>query len=318
MGSLNGEKVLITGGAGFVGSNLVRRILDDGADVNLIMRSTSNKWRIKDILSEINEHSVDLMDYDNLVSIVSEIKPSIIFHLATYGGSPFQKDTQNIIRSNFVGTMNLVNACKKVGFESFINTSSSSEYGNKKFPMSELDLLEPINDYGVSKAASTLYCHSIAKNEDLPIITLRLFSPYGSYEDSRRLIPHVILSILRNKSPNLTSPEFVRDFIFIEDVLDAFINVAQRSDLKDEVFNIGSGIQNTVGNVVNNILEIMGHKIEPKWGSTPEWSNEPVIWQADISRAKDILKWSPKHDLKGGMLKTINWFEKHIELYNGD
>jgi len=312
---LKGSKVLITGSTGFIGANLVRRFLKIGAEVYVFTRITSNKWRIKDILKEVNEYCVDLLDYEKLESIILDIEPDIIFHTAIYGGYPFQKDIKMIIESNFIGTVNLVNACKKVDFELFINTGSSSEYGIKSKPMSEDDILEPINDYAVSKAAATLYCQAVARREKIPVVTLRLFSPYGYYEEPTRLIPSVVISCLKEKNPEVTSPNSVRDFIFIEDVIDAYMKVIETSGIGGKIFNIGYGEQHSVGEMVNTVVELTGNNVRPEWGSVPKRANEPNVWQADITKAQDILKWQPKHSLEEGLAKTVKWFMENMTLY---
>ena len=316
MEELKGRKILITGSTGFIGANLARKFLKIGAEVYILTRITSDKWRIKDILKDVNEYCVDLLDYEKLASIILDIKPEIIFHTAIYGGYPFQKDIKKIIESNFIGTVNLVNACQKVDFELFVNTGSSSEYGLKSKPMIEGDMLEPVNDYGVSKAAATLYCQAVARREKVPIVTLRLFSPYGYYEEPTRLIPAVIMACLRGENPKVTSPNYVRDFIFVEDAIDAYIRVIETSDISGEIFNIGYGKEHSVGEVVDEIIKLTGSKVKPEWGNAPKWSNEPNNWQVDIFKAKDVLKWEPKHRLEKGLAKSVKWFRENVALYD--
>jgi len=313
---INSKTVLITGATGFIGSCLTHRLVSEDCDLHIIKREQSNTWRIKNILNRVTIHNVDLINVDSLEKLVKRIKPEIIFHTATYGGYPFQKDVNKVIQANIIGTVNLVNACLKVGFNIFVNTGSSSEYGMKSKPMNETDLLEPNDNYGVAKASATLFCQAKARSEKLPIVTLRLFSPYGYYEEPARLIPYLITSCLMGKNPKVSSPEPVRDFIFIEDVLDAYIKVAKAPDISAQIFNIGYGKQHSVGEVVNKIIELTGKKVNPKWGVIPKRTNEPTIWQADISKAKGILKWEPRYNLEEGLNKTIKWFKKNIGLYN--
>jgi len=194
---MDNKKILITGATGFVGANLLRKLIDSKNDIHVIIRSTSNLWRINDIIDKVNAHVCDLTNRESVEKLVLKIKPQIIFHLAVYGGYQFQEESLKIIDTNLIGIINLLNACCKIGFECFINTGSSSEYGLKNKPMSENDLLEPINDYGIAKAAATLYCQAIGRRENLPIFTLRLFSPYGYYEGPTRLIPYLIISCLK-------------------------------------------------------------------------------------------------------------------------
>ena len=316
MQSLEGKKIVITGATGFVGANLVRTAFNAGAEIHILTRRNSDIWRIKDLLEDINSHSLDLLNYNEITSIISTIKPDIIYHLATYGGKPNQDDLCRIIETNFISTINLIRACKKVNFELFVNTGSSSEYGIKANPMHESDCPEPINNYGVSKCAATLYCQTAAKNEKLPIVTLRLFSPYGNYEESARLIPSVIMACLREENPRISSPRFVRDFIYIEDVIDSYGRLADAYDVSGQIINIGSGESHSIGEVANKIIELTGNNVELLTGKEQSWPNEPENWQADISKAENVLDWRPQYDLERGLKASIKWFEENIELYN--
>lgn len=315
---IKGKRVLITGATGFIGANLVREFLRKGAEIYIFTRTTSNKWRVGNILKEIHEYCVDLLDYERLKRVILDIRPEIIFHTAVYGGYPFQKDVNKIIQTSVMGTINLVNACSKIEFDILINTGTSSEYGLKNSPMSETDLLEPNSNYGVAKASATLFCQAKARSEKLPIVTLRLFSPYGYYEEPTRLIPSVIISCLTGKNPKLLSPKAVRDFVFVEDVMDAYIRVVKAENIdkiRGEIFNISYGEQHSVGEVVNKMIKLTGNKVKPIWGSVSQRPNEPNIWQANITKAKNVLKWEPKYSLDEGLSKTLRWFERNIDLY---
>lgn len=304
---------LITGATGFIGANLARRLIKEGAEVHILTRKQSNRWRLQDILQKVHEHRVDLRDYERLFKVVQDTRPKFIFHCATYGSYPFQKEENEIIETNILGTINLLRALSDIDYRCFVNTGSSSEYGIKSKPMSEEDLLEPISTYGVSKAATTLFCQAMAKREKRPIVTLRLFSPYGPYEEATRLIPTVIISCLRNENPRLSSPHGMRDFNFVEDIVDAYLKVIETPNIAGEIFNIGCGEQHSVGEVVDTIIKLSGRKVKPIWGSVSPRPNEPSIWQADISKAKELLGWHPRYSLREGLSKTIEWFERNLK-----
>jgi nucleoside-diphosphate-sugar epimerase len=310
-----GERVFITGATGFVGSNLVRRYLGQGADVSINVRRSSDTWRIADILKDVNIVPVDITDYEKLKSSLKEIRPGFIFHTATYGGSAHQNISEKIVASNITGTINLLRSCRGLPVDLLVNTGSSSEYGIKNLPMKESSLLEPVTEYGVSKAAATLYCQTFAVSEKIPVITLRLFSPFGPYEQKSRLIPSVILAALRKINPKISSRHFVRDFIFMNDVLDAYDAALNLKNPTGKIFNIGSGTQNSVGEVVDMIIRLLGKEVSYDVGIPQVWKNEPVIWQADIEKAKSELGWEPKYSLEQGLLATINWFKGHKGLY---
>jgi len=316
MVSFEGEKIFITGATGFVGSNLVRRSLRNGADVCINIRNSSDTWRIRDILKDVSVVHADLSEYEKLNDSLKKIKPDIIFHTAVYGGNSAQKDTVKIIESNISGTVNLLRCCENIDFHLFVNTGSSSEYGIKNTAMKESDLLNPITDYGVSKAAATLFCQKTALTENLPVVTLRLFSPYGPYEQKSRLVPSVILAALQKQNPFIASRDFVRDFIYIEDVLDAYAAALTLKNPKGQIYNIGSGTQHTVGTVTDTIISLLGNEVTCDTGLPQAWENEPTFWQADIQRVASELAWVPKYTLEQGLNKTIDWFKEHMNLYS--
>lgn len=316
-------RVLVTGATGFVGSCLVRRLVDmnkeergmSPIEVHIFVRGKSDKWRIADLLGRVHSHQVDLRDADIVEKAVCKISPTVIYHLATYGGFNFQKDTPAILESNLTGTVNLIRACERIKFDYFINTGSSSEYGIKSHPMNESDMLKPVGDYGVSKAAATLFCQSRALEKGLPVITLRLFSPYGPWDDPQRLIPYVIKSLLRGESPHLSTPKSVRDFIYIDDVLDIFLKVIKVPVSTEAIYNVGAGVQYSIGEVVSVITDIIGNGIKPVWGKVISQRPEPAFWLADIGKAGKELGWLPSRPLRAGLGKTIEWFKENLELY---
>lgn len=313
---IKGKKVLITGATGFIGSNLAHKCVFGEADVHILIRKTSDIWRLKNNIKNITVHDVDLLDFDKVNSVVTSVRPEIIFHTATFGGSPDQKNSRTVLETNFWATVNLVNICNAVGFDIFVNTGSSSEYGIQEKPITENCLLEPLSDYGVAKASSSLYCQALAKREKKAIVTLRLFSPYGYYEDRKRLVSSVILACLNGIGPSLSCPNNVRDFVFIEDVLAAYLlAVKNKTKVIGKIINIGTAKQSSVKEVVDAVIKISKKNISPLWGREENPRIEPLFWQADISLAKQLLSWEAKYDLFAGLEKNYNWFNLNRILY---
>ena len=311
------KTLLITGGAGFIGANFVRRFLDLGYDVNVMEKKGTDLWRIRGIEKRIKIHYLDLRNREEVESLISKIKPQVILHFAAYGAyQGTQQDLEKTVETNFLGTVNLVKACSREGFECFINTGSSSEYGIKENPMKEKDLLEPNNLYGIIKATATMFCQNEARMHNLPIAIARPFAVYGYFEEKGRLIPTVIKSCLENSKLELSSPGSVRDFVFIEDLIGAYSRIIENiSRAKGEVFNIGTGKQSSIGEVVQLAKKITGSSIDPQYQKVRAVQHEPRNWVADISKIKRVLGWHPEHNLESGMRKNIEWFKKNLSLY---
>jgi len=311
------KKILITGGTGFVGANLVRRLVKVGYKPIVLIRKESNLWRLKDIISKIDLLETDINNYERLKKDINQVSPKYIYHLAVYGAyQGSQKDLNKTLETNIFGTINLLNAAYNSGIEYFINTGSSSEYGIKNQIMKETDVLNPVNYYGVTKATTTLMASTFSIQNKLPIATLRLFSPYGFYEDKDRFVPTLIMAGMKNKEIELSDPNFVRDFIFIDDVIDAYIYFLDGKKYYGDIFNIGSGKQTSLGNFTKTAEKVLGKTIKIKWTGHKSNQFEPKKWQADISKAKSKLNWSPKHSMIGGTQKIYRWYKENYKLYS--
>jgi nucleoside-diphosphate-sugar epimerase len=304
--------ILVSGASGFVGGALTRRLADQGNEVHLLLRSGSNRQRLEG-LTGVRIHEVDLRDNAGVDRIVAEVRPRIIYHCAVYGGFAFQNETAAIFDINLRGTMHLLQACERVGFDLFVNTGSSSEYGIRNNPMAEDDAGFPLGDYGVAKCAATMYCRSEALLKELPIITLRLFSPYGPWDDRRRFVPYLIQTLAAGGMPLLSTPRSVRDYIYIDDVLDLYQAVTESAVVPGEVYNAGSGRQHSLGEVAEIVRRILGGP-EPVWGQKPSQRTEPEMWVADISKAKARFGWRPKRSLEEGLRGTVEWF-RHTQQF---
>jgi len=310
------DSYLITGATGFIGSHLVHKLVELNKTVHIISRNQNANWRLSDINRKIHFHKINILD-KNLRNLINNIYPTHVFHLAAYGSLPREDNPRKMYEVNVLGTMNLIKSLSLKYLKLFINTGSSSEYKLKNRALKENDFLEPLNNYGLSKMTQTFYCQKEAKINNLPIVTFRLFSPYGPFEEKTRLIPDVILHAIKNKNISLSNPKFVRDFIFIDDVVEAYLQACKIIPKPGEIFNIGSGTQSSIEKIVKIILSQTNSKSNLLWGAKPKQERqiEPKTWKADINKAKKYLKWKPKHTLENGIYKTIVWFKNNESLY---
>lgn len=311
------KKVLITGGAGFIGANFVYKFLDLGYNVFVFERKEANLWRIGKVKNKIKFYHPDLTNQIETEKIISKIKPDVVLHFAAYGAyQSFQQDINLTIDTNLKGTINLINACQKIGVQCFINTGTNSEYGIKYTPMMETDILEADNMYAITKGAATMYCQMVARKFNFPIVIMRPFAVYGYFEEKERLVPTIIMSCLTSARLELSCSDSVRDFIFIEDLIDGYLSAIENiKKIKGEIFNLGTGKQNTIEGVVKTAQKITGSKICPVYDQKEMAQTEPKTWVSDISKAKEKLGWEPKYSLENGLKKNIEWFKNNLSLY---
>lgn len=312
------KKILITGGAGFIGANLSRKLVSiPNFKVSVIEKRNTDLWRIKDIANKLSIEYVDLEDFNSLSKVVHDIKPHIVFHLASYGVYPsFQNNLRKMVSTNIEGALNLIDSLKNCPISSFVNTGTYFAYKEKKSKLNENDFTDPLNFYATTKLTAELLLKKFARENNLPVINLRLFTPYGYYEDSHRLIPYIILNALRNKKIALSSPHSVRDFIFIEDVIDLFLKIVKSNhNYRGEIFNVGSGKQYSVKDIVNVAEKLLYKKLNVRYGVRASYFNEPKNLVADNKKARTEFHWKLNYDIESGIAKTIDWFQKNKELY---
>lgn len=313
------KRCLVTGASGFVGNNLARRLLRDGHEVHVLLRQGHATWRLQDIYPDLHIHIVDLCDAEQVERAVRAVRPEWTFHLAAYGAYSYQADPLRIMQTNIIGTVNLVEACLKTGFEAFVNTGSSSEYGFQDHAPAETELLEPNSHYAVAKASATMFCRYTAQSRDVHLTTLRLYSVYGPYEEPTRLLPTLIVSGLRNQLPPLVNPDVARDYVYIDDALEAYLLAAtQPTQARGAVYNVGTGVQTTLRQVVSVAKQILGIEAEPVWSSMPNRQWDTTTWVADNRKIQRELGWQPRYTFEQGFGKMIDWLRDNpmmLEFY---
>lgn len=307
--------VLVTGIAGFVGANLAGELIARGARVHGLVRTSTNLWRLDELLPGVVLHRTDLSDARALEGTLRQTRPSIIYHLATRRAAHTREERVTTLASNLGGSLNLLEAALAVGCERLVYTASSLEYGPRAAPTREDDPLAPVSFFGATKAASLLLCRQFASQHRLPLVTLRLYSVYGYWEGPERLIPTAMLAALGAGSIALTNGGYHRDLVFVSDVVEACLLAASADLPPGEVFNIGTGQQWSNEQVVDMIQAIAGRTLHRQLEPYPARDTDTRFWVADNTKARALLGWNPRFSLRDGLEKTWAFMGRHHERY---
>ena len=306
-------KVLITGATGFIGSHITKAALDQQHEVAIIKRPSSDTSRLQDILDKVQAYNADLRDIRVVSEVLAHFKPQVIFHLATYYAINHKpQDIAAMTDTNVLGTINLLEAAKEAKVSLFVNTSSCFVYKPAQQKVTEESPVEPLNLYALTKVQAEEACAFYAKEYNLQCLTLRIFSPYGPADHQRRLIPYIITTFLQKEGPQMTTGKQQWDFVYVSDIVDAYMKILLRSDFDQghTVFNIGSGEATSVRGIAERLKEILGSDIEPVWGAMPHRSNELWFVCADITKAKQFLGWEPQvRILEKGLPLTVQYYQ---------
>lgn len=307
---------LVTGAAGFVGANLLRRLLADGHRTIAAIPPGGERWRFDGVEGHL-VREVDLTEPGVAHGLLQEVAPRWVFHLAAHGAYSWQRDAARIIATNVLATQGLLKAARAARCEAVVLAGTSSEYGFKDHAPAETEALEPNSVYSASKAAATMLAMLAGADGGPAVTVLRLYSAYGAFEDPRRLIPRLLSLGLRGELPPLVDPSTARDFIAVEDAVDAFIVAAEGSRPgSGAIYNVGTGIQTTIGELVEIVRVELGITAEPDWGSAPARAWDTSTWFADPRAIRAGLGWEAATDLRTGIARTIGWLRAHPEHWN--
>jgi CDP-glucose 4,6-dehydratase len=308
----------VTGGTGLVGSWLVNRLLESGADVVCLVRDWVPQSELvrTGLIEKVKVVRGDIRDRETLERILGEYEIDTVLHLAAQTIVTIaNRNPISTFETNIAGTWNLMEACRrspKVG--QVVIASSDKAYGDQDdLPYDENTPLQGQHPYDVSKSAADLIAHTYAVSYGLPVAITRCGNFYGGGDlNWNRIIPGTIRSILRGQRPVIRSDgQYVRDYFFVEDGAATYLllaeQLASRPELKGEAFNFSNEIQVTVSQIVNEILKLMGSNLRPDIHN--EVSNEIRHQYLSAEKARRDLNWHPLFTLDAGLKKTIDWYK---------
>lgn len=302
--------IVIFGAGGFIGTNLLQSLLLYRTDVFGVSQNVKHNWRFKAASIPLkNLINCDINDVNQIKNLVNKIKPMTIFNLAAYGAYSKQKEYRKIYQTNFDSTVDLIEILKENGFEAYVHAGSQSEYGiNSRGPKEDSELI-PNSHYAVSKTANYYTVKYYGKIEKLPLVHLRLYSAYGPWEEPDRLIPILLAKARKEEYPQLVDPNISRDFIYIQDIVSAFIFAASKMNRKiyGEVFNVATGEKTTIKELVLKVKKILDVKRDPVFGSMQKRDWDLKDWYGNTKKIEKFLKWKPRYSLEEGLKLSIEW-----------
>jgi len=287
----------------------VRRLLGDGHAVHCLVRPEHDAWRLEELRDDVRLHVAELADADAVAAVVAAARPEWVFHLAVHGAYSWETDAAAIVRTNVLGTLALVTACEGADVPVLVNTGSSSEYGLKDHPPAEGEALDPNSDYAWTKAAATHLVRHRALRRARRWTTLRLYTAYGPWEEPNRLVPALLVHGLDGTLPPLTRPDTARDWVFVDDVCEAYVLAASRAAAlpAGAIFNVGSGVQTPLRDVVEVARSALGVSAEPAWGAMDARGWDTTVWVADPRAIRAALGWEARTPFAQGFARTVAW-----------
>ncbi len=314
------QKVLITGANGFIGSHLVKKLIDLDADVIVLNHKIFSKNLIlnQSYIDKTKEKIIaKIEDKEAIFDVFKKNKPTFVFHLAAQPIVELgDKDPLSTFETNIMGTANILEAARKFKTKGIIIASSAHVYGQNKVPLLEEYFPQPSRPYETSKACADILAQTYAIHYKLPIAIARFVNIYGPGDNNQRLIPRTIKLLKQKESPIIYNNKIVRDFLYIDDAIDAYLTLAKKIkknniDKSNIVYNFGSGQQYTVGKIINLIIKLMSKKDIQLIYENKTRPNEIIEQYLDITKAKKILNWQAKYSLENGLKETINWYQQN-------
>lgn len=304
-----GQRVLVTGANGFVGSHLVRELVARGASVIANVRPGADMWRLEPVASSISVLEAELLDIPDtrLIGAVD-----VVYHLAAAGTNQADRDAELMLRTNVMGTYRVLELARRIRARRLVCAGTGFEYGAESKAV-ESRALCPVTAYAATKAAASLTLQAFARSNPFPVVVLRTFSVYGPGQARHFVVPYAVANAVADRPIRLRGATQRRDFVYIDDAISAYLKAADTACPAGECYNVGSGREVTVREVVEEIVTLSGSKSEVvvSSGNSPHDASS-----ADTSKSKRELGWQAETALADGLKRTIEWFADNRTLYD--
>ncbi len=318
---LASQTVLVTGAGGFIGSHLTERLVSLGAKTRAMVRYTSTgTWGWLDdspAKGDIEVVQGDVRDRDSVGRAVRGV--DVVFHLAALVAIPYSYQAPlSYVRTNVEGTLNVLQESLDNNVKAVVHTSTSEVYGTAQYvPMDEEHPLQGQSPYSATKIGADKLCEAFHRSFGLPVTVLRPFNTFGPRQSARAVIPTIITQALTQQTVKLGNPAPTRDFSYVGDTVDGFIDAAASPGAIGQVVNLGTGREMSIGDLAGTVLKMLSQDkpvVTDPQRLRPENSEVDRLC-ADNTKARELLDWSPQHTLEDALLETANWVQSHIEEY---
>lgn len=321
-----GRKVLVTGAGGFIGSHLVEELVSSGAQVRAFVHYNSNShWfnleRLpKDVLAGVEVVAGDIADPHFVDTAVAGCED--IYHLAALIGIPYSYVAPAAyVTTNVVGTLNVLQACRRHNVRRMIHTSTSETYGTAQYvPIDEKHPLVGQSPYSATKIGADKLVESYWRSFGLPACIVRPFNTYGPRQSARAIIPTIIVQALTRDRLKLGNLDPVRDLTFVEDTARGFIAAAASDKTVGEVVNLGVGEGASVGELVEMVRKLVGKPlpVEQEQQRVRPEKSEVMRLISNNGKMRELTGWAPQVKLEAGLQKTLEFVRVHLDAYKAD
>lgn len=317
------KQILVTGAGGFIGSHLVEQLLEQGASVRAFVRYNSRgdsgflRLLSPALRARLEIISGDLRDGQAIQDAVAGCE--YVFHLGALISIPYSYlHSYEVAETNFMGTLNVLTACRRSQVTRLIHTSTSEVYGTAKYtPMDETHPLQGQSPYSASKIGADKLAESFYCAHGLPVVTVRPFNTYGPRQSARAVIPALITQALTCEVIRVGNLETSRDFTYVTDTVNGFLCAARAENVDGKTFNLGTGSEVKIGYLVSRILSLVGSHAKVAVDELRLRPKDSEVYRllSDNGLARKTLDWRPRMELEQGLKETIVWIQKHLDLY---
>ncbi len=324
--AMHGKKVLVTGAGGFIASHLVEKLVADGAQVRAFVRYNSRgdpgllNQLSPDTLAHVELIAGDLRDLQAIKQAMRDV--SHVFHLGALIAIPYSYvHPADVVETNVIGTLNILLAGRETGVQRIVHTSTSEVYGTAlRVPIDEEHPLQGQSPYSASQIGADKLAESFYRSFDLPVVTLRPFNTYGPRQSARAVIPTIISQALTRSRIRLGNLDARRDLTFVSDTVAGYLRVATVPGIEGETFNLGTGQEITIADLVNEVIKIVGKPVEVEVDTARLRPGKSEVQRllSDNRKARHRLGWQPEVSLPEGLQRTAAWIADHLNLFRPD